>query len=95
MESDTSTDSELEELIKSADNLLSSASLMIIQLKIPTSDELDRKKIWLDTKLSAEFSVFDLDTVFSSLKEAAISRPAEQSWFSFIRWVFWGSSPKN
>ena len=90
IESAISIDEEVEELLKSADEMISSASMMITQLKIPDETELDRQKIWLEAKLVPEFSIFDLDTVFASLKEAACRRPTVQSWFAFMRWVFWG-----
>ena len=85
-----SIDEELGELMKTADEMLASASMMIIQLKVPGENESERKKIWLEAKLLSEFSVFDLDGVFASLKDAACGRPTGQSWFAFMKWVFWG-----
>ncbi len=81
---------DLDKLMLSVDEMLASASNMIIQLKVPEDNENDRKKIWEEAKLKAEFSVFELEEVFASLKMAACNRKKEQNWFSFIRWVFWG-----
>jgi len=81
---------DLDKLMLSVDEMLASASDMIIQLKVPEDNETDRKKIWQNAGLKAEFAVFDLGEVFASLKGAACNRRKEQSWFSFMRWVFWG-----
>ena len=57
---------DLDKLMLSVDEMLASASNMIIQLKVPEDNENDRKKIWEEAKLKAEFSVFDLEEVFTS-----------------------------
>jgi hypothetical protein len=84
------TNDDLDKLIMATDKMLASASNMLIQLKVPEDNETDRKKIWHEARMKAEFSVLELGEVFASLKEAACNRKKEQTWFSFIRWVFWG-----
>ncbi len=86
----TEANDDLEKLMMAADKMLASASHMLIQLRVPDESETDRKKIWHEARMKAEFSVFELGEVFASLKEAACNRKKEQNWFSFIRWVFWG-----
>lgn len=73
----------VEELLNKMDHLL-------IVLKEPGPEELDRAAIWRQARLKPEIAIFDLDEVFISLKELAIARDSGRSWFEWMKWVFWG-----
>ncbi len=63
---------------------------MIVILKKPLEDDVERAQIWMGAELKETLTIFDMREVFSRLKPFAIKRKEGQNWFQWIHWVFWG-----
>ena len=74
-----------------ADDLATKMDHLLIRLNEPGPEETDRAAIWHQAGLKSEIAIFDLDDVFSKLKEAACKRPKGMSWFHWMQWIFFGS----
>ena len=81
----------IEQLLKQLDLCQMQIESLIVKCDRPGPGDVDRLRIWEGAQIPDEFALLDLAQIFDRLKPFAVTRPSEQNWFQYVRWILWSS----